>query len=152
MEKTLFNFDIDKKWEYENGFYLTSHKTRLAKLLAHYELYKMITNLPGHIVECGVYKGASLTRFANFRDSLESSYSRKIIGFDVFGKFSRSGDSNDLNFIERFEVYFPSFAFISGKIPLSASVPLANRFPFGVIIEYETKEISSNPLSSEVET
>ena len=33
-------------------------------------------------LELGVYKAASLLRFATFRDSLENNYSRKIIGLD----------------------------------------------------------------------
>jgi macrocin-O-methyltransferase TylF-like protien len=99
----LFGFDTDSSWDYENGFYLTSHVTRLAKMVAHYELYKSIVGLPGHIVECGVFKGASLVRFATFREILESPYSRKIIGFDAFGKFPKRGDANDRAFIEHFE-------------------------------------------------
>lgn len=103
MKGKLFNYNVQNQWDYENGFYLTSHKTRIAKLIAHYDLYKKIINLPGHIVECGVYKGSSFIRFATFRDMLESPYSRKIIGFDMFGKFPRSGDKNDLEFIKKFE-------------------------------------------------
>lgn len=99
----LFDFDTDKEWDYENGFYLTSDIRRIPKLLAHYELYKMITDLPGHIVECGVYKGASLIRFATFREVLESPFSRKIIGFDAFGKFPAQIDHNDAEFIANFE-------------------------------------------------
>lgn len=99
----LFGFDTDLKWDYENGFYLTSPLTRISKLLAHYELYKTITHLPGHIIECGVYKGASLIRFCTFRELLESPSSRKVIGFDAFGKFPRKGDELDQAFIERFE-------------------------------------------------
>ena len=77
--------------------------TRLAKLLAHYDLYKMIVPLPGQIVECGVYKGASLLRFATFREILESPYSRKIVGFDAFGRFPQEGeDATNRAFIERF--------------------------------------------------
>src|SRR5579863_5399056 len=103
MSKSFLNFDTDKCWDYENGFYLTSHVTRLSKLLAHYELYKMIVPLPGHIVECGVYKGASLLRFATFREILESPHSRRIIGFDAFGKFPEEGeDAANKNFIDRF--------------------------------------------------
>ena len=103
MSKSFLGFDTDKCWDYENGFYLTSHVTRLSKLLAHYELYKMIVALPGHVVECGVYKGASLLRFATFREVLESPHSRKIIGFDAFGRFPESGeDANNQAFIERF--------------------------------------------------
>lgn len=103
MRKSIFGFDIDQQWDYENGFYLTSHITRLAKMLAHYELYKSIINLPGHIVECGVYKGISLIRFSTFREILENPYSRKIIGFDAFGKFPKQDDANDQKFIKKFE-------------------------------------------------
>ncbi len=101
--RDLFGFDINKQWDYENGFYLTSHPTRLSKMIAHYELYKSIINLPGHLVECGVLKGTSLIRFATFRDMLESPYSRKIIGFDVFGQFPRQNDQYDDKFVEEFE-------------------------------------------------
>ena len=103
MAEKLFGFDVDRSWDYENGFYLTSHVTRLAKMIAHFELYKSIINLPGHIVECGVYKGASLIRVATFREILESPYSRKIIGFDAFGKFPDQDDPTDSAFIARFE-------------------------------------------------
>jgi len=72
-------------------------------MLAHYELYKSIINLPGHIVECGVFKGASLIRFFTFREILESPYSRKIIGFDAFGKFPDQDSANDQAFVEGFE-------------------------------------------------
>jgi hypothetical protein len=99
--KALFGFDVEQQWNYENGFYLTSHVTRLGKLLAHYELYKSIVDLPGHIVECGVYKGASLIRFSTFREVLESPYSRKVIGFDAFGKFPAQENAEDQRFVER---------------------------------------------------
>jgi len=103
MAEKLFGFDVDRAWDYENGFYLTSHVTRLAKMVAHFELYKSIINLPGHIVESGGYKGASLIRFATFREILESPYSRKIIGFDAFGKFPDQDNFNDVTFIKKFE-------------------------------------------------
>lgn len=103
MKQKLLGFDVEKKWDYENGFYLTSHLTRLPKMLAHYEIYKSIVNLPGQIVECGVFKGTSLIRFCTFREVLESPFSRKIIGFDIFGKFPKKGDVDDAAFIEKFE-------------------------------------------------
>ena len=92
-------------WDYENGFYWFSPKTRLNKLLAHYELYKTIVNISGHIFELGVYKGASLVRLATYRDALENDFSRKIVGFDAFGEFPTNGVklADDLEFIERFE-------------------------------------------------
>ena len=99
------NLSHHNAWDYENGFYWFSHPTRLNKLLAHYELYKQIVDLPGHIFELGVYKGASLIRFATFRNALENDFSRKIVGFDAFGKFPKEGLAlaEDLNFIDEFE-------------------------------------------------
>ena len=95
----------DDVWDHENAFYWFSHPTRLNKMLAHYELYKSILELPGHIVELGVYKGASLIRLATFRNALENDFSRKIIGFDAFGKFPQENleIESDLRFIRGFE-------------------------------------------------
>ncbi len=99
----LFGYETEQEWDYENGFYITSHVKRISKLVAHYELYKRIVDLPGHVVECGVYKGASLIRFLTFREVLESAYSRKVIGFDAFGKFPEQQDAEDAAFVRRFE-------------------------------------------------
>ena len=103
MNEKLFGYAVDQQWDYENGFYLTSHLSRISKLLAHYELYKSVVNLPGQVVECGVFKGASLMRFFTFREILESPYSRKLVGFDAFGSFPCHGNDEDLSFIKRFE-------------------------------------------------
>lgn len=92
-------------WDYENGFYWYSCPSRLNKLLAHYELYKSIVTVPGDVFELGVYKAASLVRLATFRASMENDHSRKIVGFDAFGKFPTDGVemAKDLDFIESFE-------------------------------------------------
>ncbi|MBX7043375.1 MAG: TylF/MycF family methyltransferase [Ignavibacteria bacterium] len=79
--------DFKKAYEHENDFYLSCDITRISKILAHYELYKMSLEIPGAIVECGVFKGASFVRFAMFRNLFENPYAKKIIGFDSFGDF-----------------------------------------------------------------
>jgi hypothetical protein len=78
-------------FDVENSFYLRSEPYRIEKLLAQYEIYKRIVGLPGAIVECGVFKGVSLVRFATFRHAMETAEARKIIGFDAFGEFPNSG-------------------------------------------------------------
>ncbi|CEN78305.1 TylF/MycF/NovP-related O-methyltransferase [Paraclostridium sordellii] len=95
--------NISNSWDYENGFYLTSPVNRMGKQLAQYELYKKIVNIPGEILEFGVYKGASIIRFATYRELLENTYSRKIIGFDIFGEFPKTDNDDDNKFIQRFE-------------------------------------------------
>ena len=50
------------------------------------ELFSITEKIPGEIIECGVFKGISLIRFGIFRDLFQKK-SKKIIGFDTFGKF-----------------------------------------------------------------
>ena len=77
------------KWLYENLFYLTSDKSRIQKLIDHYEIYKKISKLNGDIIECGVFKGVSLIRFLTFRDIDKASKIKKVYGFDIFGSFPK---------------------------------------------------------------
>lgn len=96
--------DFNKKWEYEIGFYLTCEKERIGKFLNQLEIYKQIVDVPGDIVEFGVYKGSSFMRLLAFRDLLEPNSNRKLIGFDVFGKFPKDLKlESDLDFVQRFE-------------------------------------------------
>ena len=99
-----YTVDTEKKWDYENGFYLTCETNRIGKLLNHLEIYKKIVDLPGVILEFGVYKGTSLVRLMTFRDLLETQGSRKVVGFDIFGKFPDTLEMEaDRNFVENFE-------------------------------------------------
>lgn len=94
--------DFDKAFDYENNFYLSCNINRISKILAHYELYKMTTEIPGAIVECGVFKGASVARFAMFRELFGNPFSKKIIGFDTFGKFPETDFAEDKGVRQKF--------------------------------------------------
>ena len=94
--------NYEKANEYENDFYLSCDNTRLSKIIAHYELFKLTQNLPGAIVECGIFKGASFVRFAGFRDLFGNPFSHKLIGFDIFGKFPETGFEKDTKYRENF--------------------------------------------------
>jgi hypothetical protein len=94
--------DFDKSFEYENNFYLTADSSRMAKVMAHYELYKLTVDVPGAIVECGVFKGASLVRFATFRQLLSNPAAKKVIGFDAFGEFPETAFAGDQKWREKF--------------------------------------------------
>lgn len=100
--KILDQFNQDDSFIYENGFYLTSDVTRIGKLLAHYELYKKIIELPGAIVEFGVFKGASLIQFATFRNLIETQTSRQLIGFDIFDDFPDTNYQDDVKYLNKF--------------------------------------------------
>lgn len=94
--------DFSKDFLWENNFYLSCDITRISKILAHYELFKQVQDVPGAIVECGVFKGASLARFAAFRELLGSPYSKKIIAFDTFGPFPETDYAPDKPVREKF--------------------------------------------------
>jgi hypothetical protein len=99
-----YTVDQSKKWDYENGFYLTCETSRIGKLLNHLEIYKKILELPGDILEFGVYKGTSLVRLLSFRNLLENENSRKVYGFDIFGKFPDALElESDRQFVQNFE-------------------------------------------------
>jgi len=95
--KTFKNIKLQEIWDSENIFYLKTDVTRISKLIYHYEIYKKISNLPGDVIECGVFKGVSLIRFLTFRENLENNYSRKIYGFDAFGKFPKAKNDKKTN-------------------------------------------------------
>ena len=80
----LPSFDLQTMYDAETNFNLLMTPERLSKFLIHYEAMKSINNVPGAIVECGVFKGTSLMRFAKLREILGGRFSRKIIAFDVF--------------------------------------------------------------------
>jgi len=65
---------------------LTAHA--MSKLLARYEIFKMVLNLPGDIVDCGVYRGASLFTWANLIEVFAPHSQKVVIGFDTFSGFA----------------------------------------------------------------
>lgn len=68
---------------------LFSNRISVQSLISRYELYKLIQDVPGDIVECGVYQGNSLLWMAHLSVILEPfAINRKIIGFDTFEGFA----------------------------------------------------------------
>jgi Macrocin-O-methyltransferase (TylF) len=94
--------DFADAFRHENDFYLSSDVSRIGKLLAHYEFFRRTVELPGAIVECGVFKGASLVRWATFRQLFGGAHSKPILGFDVFGHFPETECPADKPVRERF--------------------------------------------------
>lgn len=94
--------DFEKAFEYENDFYLSCDINRMSKVLAQYELYKKVVDLTGDIVECGVFKGASFSRFAMLRGLFNNPNAKKLIGFDIFGEFPETQFAEDLEMRAKF--------------------------------------------------
>ena len=86
--------NIRKTWEYENNFLLSCQNSRIAKMLAYYELYKIASKVKGDFVLGGVFRGISTVEFSTFINLFENSLKQKLIVFDEFKKFPKN--NNDL--------------------------------------------------------
>ena len=67
-----------------NGFILSPDTKVFGKLLARTLLLNEIKDLPGDIVECGVFKGTGLFTFLKLKKFLCPNSNKKVIGFDFF--------------------------------------------------------------------
>ena len=83
----LDQINQDNHFFYENAFNLTAPAQRMGKFLTQFDLFSHSRNVEGAIVEVGVFKGASFSRFAKFRKLLCPE--KALVGFDIFGRFPR---------------------------------------------------------------
>jgi hypothetical protein len=93
--------DFHNAFDYENDFYLSCDASRLAKFLAHFQLLEKTSAIDGTIVECGVFKGASFSRFAMFRKILNLE-KKRLVGFDTFNRFPETDFEKDKGLRSRF--------------------------------------------------
>ncbi len=61
------NISPSKVWEAENIYHLKTNISRISKLIYQYEIFKKIKNVPGDVLEFGVFKGVSLVRLLTYR-------------------------------------------------------------------------------------
>ncbi len=70
------------------NFMLFYRRVNFAKLLSHMEIFQHVRDIPGSVVECGVFKGASLLTFSKMLDIYcPGDTLKKVIGFDTFCGF-----------------------------------------------------------------
>jgi hypothetical protein len=67
-----------------NKFILSNDTRTFNKLIARTLLYNEVKDIPGDIVECGVFKGTGLYTFLKLKRLFNPNSSKKIIGFDFF--------------------------------------------------------------------
>jgi hypothetical protein len=88
--KTISILKASKIGEREliENFILFYRRVNLAKFLAHIEIFNKTLDVPGCIVECGVFKGVSLFTFAKLVEVLcPGDTLKRLIGFDTFEGF-----------------------------------------------------------------
>ena len=80
-----YDYDMDTKLM---NFEKYVPRQALTRFLVRYELFKMIQNTHGSIIECGVHWGGGLMAWAKLCAGLDVfSLSRRVVGFDTFEGF-----------------------------------------------------------------
>lgn len=81
---------------------LFQRRVNFAKHLTHIELFKKQIDLPGSIVELGVFKGASLLTFAKLCEIYcPGDTLKKVIGFDTFTGFPELSEKDGKENLKR---------------------------------------------------
>lgn len=77
------------------SFALYAPRQTVSDFLVRYELFRMIKDVPGAILEFGVFNGQGLMSWAHF-SSIHEPYHvcREIIGFDTFAGFAGVGEKD----------------------------------------------------------
>lgn len=84
MDKLKLFVDNTNEWDLYNGFFLNNDIERLRKFLVREHFFKMSLELPGDIVEIGVFKGTGLAQLSKLREIFIPASNKKLIGFDLF--------------------------------------------------------------------
>src|SRR5262249_31003077 len=83
-----FHRSVGTATEKIENFAKHAPRQNLARFLARYEIFRLIKENRGSIVECGVQFGGGLMSFAKLSAILEPyNFQRRIIGFDTFTDF-----------------------------------------------------------------
>ena len=70
------------------NFPLFLRRVNFARFVSHVLLFQKVIDIPGCIVECGVFKGQSLLTFSKMTDILcPGDTLKRVIGFDTFEGF-----------------------------------------------------------------
>lgn len=78
------NISSDNNYLSFNDFIFSNDIKILGKLLHRYDYFNKVKDLPGDIVELGVFKGSGIATFSKFLEIYCPNSNKKIIGFDIF--------------------------------------------------------------------
>lgn len=75
---------VSENWDSYNEFLQKGSLDRFTKILARYELFKQVVDLPGDVVECGVFKGTGVLYWAKLLQIFNPLSVKRVVGFDTF--------------------------------------------------------------------
>ena len=82
-EKQIIN-TTQELYDNFNNFIFSNDSKVFSKLIARTLLFKQVVDIPGDIVECGVFKGSGILTWLKLKNCISPNAFKKIIGFDFF--------------------------------------------------------------------
>ena len=82
-EKQIINTS-QKIYDNFNDFIFSNDIKVFSKLVARTVLFKQVIDIPGDIIECGVFKGSGMLTWLKLKQCLSPNAFKKVIGFDFF--------------------------------------------------------------------
>ena len=83
----------DTVWKAYNDFHYFCDGARMQKIFARHRLFLDTKDLPGHIIDAGVFKGSSTLLFAHMLRIYSPLARKKVAGFDTFeGRFEAAAE------------------------------------------------------------
>lgn len=84
----------------------------LGQLLAYYELFKLVKDLPGSIAEVGVFAGNGLFTWSKLLDTfIPTNTGKKIFGFDNFKGYTQALTDKDFKAVKYIKGLIGNFVF-----------------------------------------
>jgi hypothetical protein len=75
-------------WDAYNDLMLGPDIDRIRKMLVRYDLFRRTLDVPGDIVECGVFKGVGLMYWLKLLQIYSPTSRKRVVGFDTFAPFA----------------------------------------------------------------
>ncbi|MCD5996848.1 class I SAM-dependent methyltransferase [Pseudomonas sp. CDFA 602] len=121
--------------------FVFANRIAVTAALSRIELFKMVQDIPGAIIECGVYKGNSLMLYMQLSMILEPyAINRSIIGFDTFSGFASIDAKEDPADINEKMFSDTDESIIQDMIDANDLVRPVNRIPRCEIIKGDIME------------
>lgn len=77
-------------WNSYNNLLISSDTDRIRKLIIRFELFKKTLDVPGSIIECGVFKGSGWFYWLKLLSIYAPGERKFVYGFDTFHNFSKN--------------------------------------------------------------
>jgi hypothetical protein len=121
--------------------FVFANRIAVTAALSRIELFKMVQDVPGAIIECGVYKGNALMLYMQLSMILEPyAINRSIIGFDTFSGFRSIDADEDPTDINELMFSDTDESIIQEMIDANDLVRPVNRIPRCEIIKGDIME------------